>query len=110
MATDRFLLDKSVFIATSAQELCSFAEKHTVILPETLFLECYTSKKPSRKNLPKVLHQLLKAGAYLSYQLEQIVEDEGKNLCPCTSIIDYLWTEKLRANLLQEEDTIAKER
>lgn len=51
MATDRFLLDKSVFIATSAQELCSFAEKHTVILPETLFYECYTSPELSDRKL-----------------------------------------------------------
>ena len=109
MATDRFLLDKSVFIATSAQELCSFAEKHTVILPETLFYECYTSPELSDRKLFKRLHQLLKAGTYLSYQMMQIVGDEGKNLCPCTSIIDYSWTEKLRANLLREEDTIAKD-
>ena len=109
MATHRLLLDKSVFIATSAQYLCNFAEKHTLILPETLFYECYTSKDLSNKMLLKRLHQLLKVGAYLSYQLMQIVGDEGKNLCPCTSIIDYSWTEKLRANLLREEDTIAKE-
>jgi hypothetical protein len=109
MATDSLILDKSVFLATCTQELCNFAETHTLILPETLFYECYTSKKPSRKNLPKALHQLLKAGAYLSYQLMQIVGDEGKNSCPCTSIIDYSWTDKLRANLLREQDTIAKE-
>jgi len=109
MATDRFLLDKSVFIATNAQELCNFAKKHTVILPETLFYECYTSPELSDRNLFKRLHQLLKAGVYLSYQMMQIVRDEGNNLCPCTSIICYSWTKKLRANLLREEDTIAKE-
>ena len=74
MATDSFLLDKSVFLATNAQELCNFAEKHTVILPETLFYECYTSPELSDSNLFKRLDEVLMAGAHVTYQLMEIIQ------------------------------------
>jgi hypothetical protein len=109
MATDSFLVDKSVFLATNAQDLCNFAKRHTVILPETLFYECYTSPELSDRKLFKRLDEVLTAGAHVTYQLMEIIQHEGQNLCPCDSIINYSWTEKLRANLLREEDTIAKD-
>lgn len=104
-----FLLDKNVFIGTSEEELCKFVESHTVILPETLFYECYTDVELSDKKHFKRLEHLIKAGADLSYQLMQIIRDEGQNLRSCKSIIDYSWTCKLRSNGLRKEETITKE-
>jgi hypothetical protein len=104
-----FLLDKNIFVGANEKELCSFVAAHTVILPETLFYECYTDQKLSDKKHFNRLEQLLKAGAYATYQLMQIIADEGKNLSPCSSIVDYNWTDRLRSNLLRRENTITKE-
>jgi len=90
------LLDKSVFVGTGKKELADFISAHTIILPETLFYECYTSDELSDKKFLRRLQQLLKADAYVSYQLMEIIRDEGQNLCPCTCIIDQLWTDELR--------------
>jgi len=108
MTAISFLLDKNVFLATNEQELCDFVRNHTVILPETLFYECYTSDELCDKKLLKRLYQLLKSGAYVTYQLMQIIADEGKNLSSCTCIIDYFETNNLRARGFREERTIEK--
>ena len=103
-----FLLDKNVFIGTNEEELCNFVSTHTVILPETLFYECYTSSELSDKKFLKRLHQLLKAGAYVTYQLMQIIRDEGKNLSLYSCIIDYSETDNLRTRGFREEKAIGK--
>jgi hypothetical protein len=104
-----FLLDKSIFIGTNERELSDFVSTRTVILPETLFYECYTSNELSDKDFLKRLYRLLKAGAYVTYQLTQIMADEGKNLSPCTCIIDYSETNSLLSTGFREERTIGKE-
>ncbi len=108
MSIKNFLLDKSVFVGTNESELCNFVRSHPIILPETLFYECYTSSELSNKKFLKRLYRLLKAGAYATYQLMQIIADEGKNLSPCTCIIDYSETNNLRETPFREERTIGK--
>jgi len=108
MSALSFLLDKNVFIGTSEEKLCNFVSTHTVILPETLFYECYTSSELSDKKFLKQLYQLLKAGAYVTYQLMQIIRDEGKNLSLCYCIIDYSETDNLRTRGFREEKTVGK--
>lgn len=103
-----FLLDKNVFIGTNQEELCKFVGSNIVILPETLFYECYTSSELSDKKFLKRLYQLLKAGAYVTYQLMQIIRDEGKNLSLCSCIIDYSETDNLRTRGFREEKTVGK--
>jgi len=103
-----FLLDKNVFIGTNEEKLCKFVGSHTVILPETLFYECYTSSELSDKKFLKRLYQLLKAGAYVTYQLMQIIRDEEKNLSLCSCIIDYSETDNLRTRGFREEKTMGK--
>lgn len=109
MTTDSFLLDKSVFVGVNKEKLCGFVRTHTVILPETLFYECYTSDQLREQKYLEQLGQLIKAGAYLSYQLIQIVADEGKNLRPRECVIDHYWTKRLSSGRLRKEDTITKE-
>lgn len=108
MTAYSFLLDKSIFVGTGEEELFEFVSAHTVILPETLFYECYTSSELSGKKFLKRLYQLLKAGAYVTYQLMQIIRDEGKNLSPCSCIIDYFETDNLRTRGFREEKTVRK--
>ncbi len=108
MTTMSFVLDKNVFIGTNQQELCKFVGSNTVILPETLFYECYTSNELSDKKFFKRLYQLLKGGAYVTYQLMQIIRDEGENLSPCSCIIDYSETDNLRTRGFIEEKTVGK--
>jgi hypothetical protein len=108
MASYSFLLDKSVFVAISEKELCKFVSTHTVILPETLFYECYTNNELPNKKYLKRLYQLLKNGAYVTYQLMQIIAEEGKNLSPCTCIVDYSKTDNLCTKGFREEKTIKK--
>lgn len=108
MPAPSFLLDKSVFIGTNQEELCKFVGSNTVILPETLFYECYTSSELSDKKFLKRLYQLLKAGAYVTYQLMQIIRDEGENLSLCSCIIDYSETDNLRTRGFREEKTVSK--
>lgn len=109
MTKRSFLLDKSVFVGTNEKQLSDFVGTHMVILPETLFYECYTSSELSDKNFLKRLYHLLKAGAYVTYQLTQIMADEGKNLSPCNCIIDYSQTKSLLLTGFREEKTIRKE-
>lgn len=109
VTAQNFIIDKSFFIGTNKEELCEFVKSHTVVLLETLFYECYTSHDLSDKNLLKRLDQLVKSGAYVSYQLMQIIRDEGQALHPCTSIIDNGWTERLRLKPLRKEEAITKE-
>lgn len=109
MTKRSFLLDKSIFVGTNEKQLSDFVSTHVVILPETLFYECCTSNELSDRNFLKRLYRLLKAGAYVTYQLTQIMADEGKNLSPCTCIIDYSETNSLRLTGFREERTIGKE-
>jgi len=108
MTIKSFLLDKSVFVGTNEKQLCDFVSTYTVILPETLFYECYTSNELSDKGFLKRLYQLLKTGAYVSYQLMEIIRDEGENLSPCRCIINRSETNSLRVTGFREERTIGK--
>jgi len=108
MTALNFLLDKNVFVGTNQEELCKFVGSNNVILPETLFYECYTSSELSDKKFLKRLYQLLKGGAYVTYQLMQIIRDEGENLSLCSCIIDYSETDNLRARGFREEKTVGK--
>ncbi len=108
MTACSFLLDKSVFEKTNEKELCEFVKSHAIILPETLFYECYTSSELPDKKFLKRLYKLVKSGAHVTYQLMQIIAYEGNSLSPCTCIINYSKTNSLHTKGFREEKTISK--
>jgi len=105
-----FLLDKSIFVSVKTEKLQSFIQNNCVVLPETLFYECYSSDDLYKKKHFVKLDALIKAGAYVSYQLVHIIGvQEAKNLYPCKCIISYDCTNKLKSEGFREEKTISKE-
>ena len=83
----QIVIDKDLFQGTARDELCSFAQNHFLILPDTLCYECVTADATKEKLLDRFRLAIL-AGAYICPNIEDIIEKEANNLSPYGFLVD----------------------
>jgi hypothetical protein len=84
------VIDKDAFIGINADELCSFAKHHLLILPATLpatlLYECTTTERAERSKLIARFERLTNMGARVCLSVEAIIRWEAEHLLPYRSI------------------------
>jgi len=60
--SDVLVLDKSVFEAASAQDLCDFAPNHALTVPGALIHECEINPRLKKKHLLSKVRKVVTAG------------------------------------------------